>query len=103
MQVTKRFCSRSISNGGKRDGLDEEICVIVLADGLGDTEIPLNHAAVPYLRNLTLIKQFARSIIIGREPLLVLAVWEEVQNCNIYVDTECRLCSQNVRFSSLKQ
>lgn len=69
-----RFCSRGVSNGGKRDGLNKGICVIVLADRLGDTEIPLNHAAVPYPRNLTLIKQFARNIIIGQEPPLVLAV-----------------------------
>lgn len=31
-----RFCSRSISNGGKKDDLDKGICVIVLADRLGD-------------------------------------------------------------------
>lgn len=50
------FCSRSVSNGGKRDGFDKGICVIVLADRLGDAEIPVNHAAEPYPRNLTLIK-----------------------------------------------
>lgn len=33
----------------------------------------------------------------------MLAAWEEVQNCNIYVDTECSLYSQNVRFSSEAQ
>lgn len=88
---------------GKRDGLDKGIRVTVLADRLGDTEIPLNHAAVPYPRNLTLIKQFARSIIIGREPTLVLAAWEEMQYYNIYVDTKCSLYSQKVRFSSETQ
>lgn len=50
------FCSRSVSNGGKRDGFDKGICVIVLADRPGDAEIPVNHAAEPYPRNLTLIK-----------------------------------------------
>ncbi|XP_067163441.1 peripheral-type benzodiazepine receptor-associated protein 1-like [Apteryx mantelli] len=97
------FCSRSVRNGGKNDGLEEGICVSGLADRPGDTEIPLNHAAVPYPRNLTLIKQFARSIIIGWEPPLVLGVWEEVQNYNISVDTECSFCSPNVRFSSETQ
>jgi len=86
-----RFCSRSIRNGGKGGGLDKGICVNVLADTLGDTEIPLNHAAVPYPRNLTLIKQFARSIIIGQGPPLVLAVWEEVQNYNINVVSIARM------------
>lgn len=47
----------------------------MLADSLGDTEVPLNHAAVAYPRNLTLIRQFAGSIIVGWEPLLVQAVW----------------------------
>lgn len=63
-----------MSNGGKRDGLDKEICVIVLADRPGDTEIPLNHVSVPYPRNLSLVKQFGRSIVVGWEPPLVLAV-----------------------------
>lgn len=69
-----RFCSRGMSNGGKRNCLDKEIHVIVLADGPGATEIPLNHVSVPYPRNLTLIKQFGRSIAVGWEPPLVLAV-----------------------------
>nr|XP_009665115.1 PREDICTED: peripheral-type benzodiazepine receptor-associated protein 1-like [Struthio camelus australis] len=97
------FCSRSVRSGGKNDGLDEGICVSALADRLGDREIPLSHAAIPYPRNLTLIKQFARSIIIGWEPPLVLDVWEEVQNYNISVDTERSFCSQDVRFSSETQ
>lgn len=46
----------------------------MLADSLGDAAVSLNHAAVPYPRNLTLIRQFARSIIIGWEPRLVQAV-----------------------------
>lgn len=64
-----------MSNGGKRDGLDKGICVTVLADRPGDREIPFNHMSVPYPRNLTLVKQFARSIVVGREPPLVLAVY----------------------------
>lgn len=63
-----------MSNGGKRDGFDKEIRVIVLADRPGAAEIPLNHMSVPYPRNLTLVKQFGRSIAVGWEPPLVLAV-----------------------------
>lgn len=56
----------------KKDGLDKEICVIVLADRPGDTKILLNHVSVPYPRNLPLVKQFGRSIAVGWEPPLVL-------------------------------
>ncbi|KAM8797590.1 peripheral-type benzodiazepine receptor-associated protein 1-like [Eudromia elegans] len=97
------FCSRSDHDGGKNDGLEEGICVSGFTGRAGDTETPLSHAPVPYPRNLTLMKQFASSIIIGWEPPPVLGVWEEVQNYSISVDTECSFCSQNVTFSSETQ
>ncbi|XP_073168734.1 peripheral-type benzodiazepine receptor-associated protein 1-like isoform X1 [Lepidochelys kempii] len=88
------FLSRSASSGEKSDCHDEEISVNLLPSRLeGDMEMP-DHTAVPYPRNLTLIKQFARSVVIGWESPLMPAGWGDVQSYNIYVDTE--LC-QNVR------
>uniref|UniRef100_H3CT08 RIMS-binding protein 2 n=1 Tax=Tetraodon nigroviridis TaxID=99883 RepID=H3CT08_TETNG len=52
---------------------------------------------VPYPRKLTLIKQLAKSIIIGWDPPLVPAGWGNVWSYNIYVDQELRL---NVPFGS---
>lgn len=52
---------------------------------------------VPYPRKLTLIKQLAKSIIIGWEPPVVPAGWGSVWSYNIYVDQELRL---NVPFGS---
>lgn len=52
---------------------------------------------VPYPRKLTLIKQLAKSIIIGWEPPLVPAGWGSVWSYNIFVDQELRL---NVPFGS---
>uniref|UniRef100_A0A8C3S834 RIMS-binding protein 2 n=1 Tax=Chelydra serpentina TaxID=8475 RepID=A0A8C3S834_CHESE len=87
------FLSRSASSGEKSDCRDEEISVNLLPNRLeGDMEMP-DITAVPYPRNLTLIKQFARSVIIGWESPLIPAGWGDVQSYNIYVDTE--LC-QNV-------
>uniref|UniRef100_A0A8C2K9Y5 RIMS binding protein 2 n=1 Tax=Cyprinus carpio TaxID=7962 RepID=A0A8C2K9Y5_CYPCA len=52
---------------------------------------------VPYPRKLTLIKQLAKSIIIGWESPLVPAGWGSVYSYNIYVDHELRL---NVPFGT---
>ncbi|XP_074527704.1 peripheral-type benzodiazepine receptor-associated protein 1 isoform X3 [Halichoeres trimaculatus] len=52
---------------------------------------------VPYPRKLTLIKQLAKSIIIGWDPPLVPAGWGNVWSYNVYVDQELRL---NVPFGS---
>ncbi|XP_037834893.1 peripheral-type benzodiazepine receptor-associated protein 1 isoform X2 [Kryptolebias marmoratus] len=46
---------------------------------------------VPYPRKLTLIKQLAKSIIIGWDPPLVPAGWGNVWSYNVYVDQELRL------------
>uniref|UniRef100_A0AAV2J8R2 RIMS-binding protein 2 n=1 Tax=Knipowitschia caucasica TaxID=637954 RepID=A0AAV2J8R2_KNICA len=45
---------------------------------------------VPYPRKLTLIKQLAKSIIIGWDPPLVPAGWGNVLSYNVYVDQELR-------------
>ena len=52
---------------------------------------------VPYPRRLTLIKQLAKSIIIGWDPPLVAAGWGDVWSYNVYVDQELRL---NVPFGA---
>ncbi|XP_077962299.1 peripheral-type benzodiazepine receptor-associated protein 1 isoform X19 [Gasterosteus aculeatus] len=52
---------------------------------------------VPYPRRLTLIKQLAKSIIIGWDPPLVPAGWGNVWSYNVYVDQELRL---NVPFGA---
>ncbi|XP_034745264.1 peripheral-type benzodiazepine receptor-associated protein 1-like isoform X14 [Etheostoma cragini] len=52
---------------------------------------------VPYPRKLTLIKQLAKSIIIGWDPPLVPAGWGNVWSYNVYVDQELRL---NVPFGA---
>ncbi|KAM4727266.1 peripheral-type benzodiazepine receptor-associated protein 1 isoform 10-T10 [Anableps anableps] len=52
---------------------------------------------VPYPRKLTLIKQLAKSIIIGWDTPLVPAGWGNVWSYNVYVDQELRL---NVPFGA---
>ncbi|XP_019394939.1 PREDICTED: peripheral-type benzodiazepine receptor-associated protein 1-like [Crocodylus porosus] len=90
------FLSRSLSSGEKSNGLDEKICISMLTNRLeGDTEVPSDYVKVPYPRNLTLIKQLARSIIIGWEPPFLPADRGDVQSYNIYVD---KVLYQNVRF-----
>ncbi|XP_030648809.1 peripheral-type benzodiazepine receptor-associated protein 1 [Chanos chanos] len=53
--------------------------------------------SVPYPRKLTLIKQLAKSIIIGWDPPLVPAGWGSVYSYNVFVDQELRL---NVAFGA---
>ncbi|KAJ8368364.1 hypothetical protein SKAU_G00083920 [Synaphobranchus kaupii] len=53
--------------------------------------------SVPYPRRLSLIKQLAKSIIIGWDPPLVPAGWGNVWSYNVFVDKELRL---NVPFGS---
>lgn len=52
---------------------------------------------VPYPRKLALIKQLAKSVIIGWESPLVPAGWGSVFSYNVYVDHELRL---NVPFGT---
>ncbi|RVE63512.1 hypothetical protein OJAV_G00136990 [Oryzias javanicus] len=52
---------------------------------------------VPYPRKLALIKQLAKSIIIGWDPPLVPAGWGNVFSYNVFVDQELRL---NVPFGA---
>ncbi|XP_040278080.1 peripheral-type benzodiazepine receptor-associated protein 1 [Bufo bufo] len=60
----------------------------------GNSEGARDVSAVPYPRKLSLIKQLARSIVVGWEPPLVAAGSGNILSYNIYVDNELR---QNVR------
>ncbi|XP_064022249.1 peripheral-type benzodiazepine receptor-associated protein 1 isoform X3 [Pogoniulus pusillus] len=88
----KSVVSASPSSGDKSDFSIEESSISPLASRAeGDQEEPVSHTAVPYPRKLTLIKQLARSIVVGWEPPLLPAGCPEVQSYNIYVDQELRL------------
>ncbi|NXR66239.1 RIMB1 protein, partial [Rhadina sibilatrix] len=91
----KSLVSASTSSGDKSEFSIEESSVSLLASRAeGDQEEPVSHTAVPYPRKLTLIKQLARSIVVGWEPPLLPAGCPEIQSYNIYVDEELR---QNVK------
>ncbi|XP_010145438.1 PREDICTED: peripheral-type benzodiazepine receptor-associated protein 1 [Eurypyga helias] len=91
----KSFVSASTSSGDKSDFSLEESSISPLASRAeGDQEEPVSHTAVPYPRKLTLIKQLARSIVVGWEPPLLPAGCPDIQSYNVYVDEELR---QNVK------
>ncbi|NXB60421.1 RIMB1 protein, partial [Struthidea cinerea] len=91
----KSLVSASTSSGEKSEFSIEESSVSPLASRAeGDQEEPVSHTAVPYPRKLTLIKQLARSIVVGWEPPLLPAGCPDIQSYNIYVDEELR---QNVK------
>ncbi|XP_027560736.1 peripheral-type benzodiazepine receptor-associated protein 1 isoform X4 [Neopelma chrysocephalum] len=91
----KSLISASTSSGDKSDFSIEESSISPLASRAeGDQEEPVSHTAVPYPRKLTLIKQLARSIVVGWDPPLLPAGCPDIQSYNIYVDEELR---QNVK------
>uniref|UniRef100_A0A669PUB8 RIMS-binding protein 2 n=1 Tax=Phasianus colchicus TaxID=9054 RepID=A0A669PUB8_PHACC len=91
----KSFVSASTSSGDKSDFSIEESSISPLVSRAeGDQEERVSHTAVPYPRKLTLIKQLARSIVVGWEPPLLPAGCPDIQSYNIYVDEELR---QNVK------
>ncbi|NXP54976.1 RIMB1 protein, partial [Heliornis fulica] len=91
----KSFVSATTSSGDKSDFSMEESSISPLASRAeGDQEEPVSHTAVPYPRKLTLIKQLARSVVVGWEPPLLPAGCPDILSYNIYVDEE--LC-QNVK------
>ncbi|XP_035199034.1 peripheral-type benzodiazepine receptor-associated protein 1 isoform X8 [Oxyura jamaicensis] len=91
----KSFVSASTSSGDKSDFSIEESSISPLVSRAeGDQEEAVSHTAVPYPRKLTLIKQLARSIVVGWEPPLLPAGCPNIQSYNIYVDEELR---QNVK------
>ncbi|NXM35929.1 RIMB1 protein, partial [Oxyruncus cristatus] len=91
----KSLVSASTSSGDKSDFSIEESSISPLASRAeGEQEEPVSHTAVPYPRKLTLIKQLARSIVVGWDPPLLPAGCPDIQSYNIYVDEELR---QNVK------
>ncbi|NXC00976.1 RIMB1 protein, partial [Orthonyx spaldingii] len=91
----KSLVSASTSSGDKSEFSVEESSISLLASRAeGDQEEPVSHTSVPYPRKLTLIKQLARSIVVGWEPPLLPAGCPDIQSYNIYVDEELR---QNVK------
>ncbi|XP_064250666.1 peripheral-type benzodiazepine receptor-associated protein 1 isoform X7 [Passer domesticus] len=91
----KSLVSASTSSGDKSEFSVEETSISPLASRAeGDQEEAVSHTAVPYPRKLTLIKQLARSIVVGWEPPLLPAGCPDIQSYNIYVDEELR---QNVK------
>ncbi|XP_036251006.1 peripheral-type benzodiazepine receptor-associated protein 1 isoform X8 [Molothrus ater] len=91
----KSLVSTSTSSGDKSEFSIEESSISPLASRAeGDQEEPISHTAVPYPRKLTLIKQLARSVVVGWEPPLLPAGCPDIQSYNIYVDEELR---QNVK------
>ncbi|XP_074869771.1 peripheral-type benzodiazepine receptor-associated protein 1 isoform X5 [Carettochelys insculpta] len=93
----RSFVGASTSSGEKSDYSADESSVSPLSSRLEDPEEPVSHTAVPYPRKLTLIKQLARSIVVGWEPPLSPAGCPAVQSYNVYVDAELR---QNVESGS---
>ncbi|XP_048369800.1 peripheral-type benzodiazepine receptor-associated protein 1-like [Sphaerodactylus townsendi] len=87
------FPCQSASSEEKSNSPDEDTCVSLLSN---NPEVPLCEVqeAVPCPQNLTLIKQSARSIVIGWDPPQMPDSWGEILSYNIYVDTELR---QNVK------
>lgn len=64
---------------------------IPLTNGLdADAEEPAP-GTVPYPRRLSLIKQLAKSVIVGWEPPRVPAGWGSVRRYSVFVDEELRL------------
>ncbi|XP_016389722.1 peripheral-type benzodiazepine receptor-associated protein 1-like [Sinocyclocheilus rhinocerous] len=70
---------------------------ILLSNGLDLDLEEVGVDTVPYPRKLALIKQLAKSVIIGWESPLVPAGWGSVFSYNVYVDHELRL---NVPFGT---
>ncbi|XP_063000419.1 peripheral-type benzodiazepine receptor-associated protein 1-like [Elgaria multicarinata webbii] len=87
---------QSTSSEEKSDSLDEDMSVNLQSNRLGG-KLCNDQTVVPYPQNLTLIKQFARSIIISWDPPHMVDTWGEVYSYNIYVNTY--LC-HNVKHSS---
>ncbi|XP_078237689.1 RIMS-binding protein 2-like [Pogona vitticeps] len=80
------FPCHSTSSEENSDGA-EALCADVLTSGLR-RELYGDQTAVPCPQNLTLIKQFARSILIGWDPPHIQDNWEKVHSYNIYVNTD---------------
>ncbi|NXR26525.1 RIMB2 protein, partial [Cinclus mexicanus] len=66
----------------------------VLSNGAGTLDVNINEIGediVPYPRKITLIKQLAKSVIVGWEPPVVPPGWGTVSSYNVLVDREIRM------------
>ncbi|KAG8450640.1 hypothetical protein GDO86_003060 [Hymenochirus boettgeri] len=82
------------SNPRSEEGEDVRSLSPLPCELKGSSEGTPDILAVPYPRKLMLIKQLARSVVVGWEPPQLTASSGNIQSYNIYVDNELR---QNVR------
>ncbi|KAJ8266301.1 hypothetical protein GJAV_G00128850 [Gymnothorax javanicus] len=87
----------TLSTSGKAEIPASEKSQAPLTNGLDLDMEEAGVDSVPYPRKLMLIKQLAKSIIIGWDPPLVPAGWGTVCSYNVFVDEELRL---NVPFGA---
>ncbi|XP_029140222.1 peripheral-type benzodiazepine receptor-associated protein 1 [Protobothrops mucrosquamatus] len=97
--LERSFLSISVSSGERSDYSSEELNASTAPSRLegdqGEGDISI---VVPYPRKVTLIKQFASSLLVTWDPPLVPSgSCLDVQSYNVYVDTELR---ENVKASS---
>ncbi|XP_043385284.1 RIMS-binding protein 2 isoform X15 [Chelonia mydas] len=72
----------------------------VINNGTGTLDMNIDEIGediVPYPRKITLIKQLAKSVIVGWEPPVVPPGWGTINSYNVLVDKEIRM---NVSFGS---
>ncbi|NXW78870.1 RIMB2 protein, partial [Hirundo rustica] len=66
----------------------------VVSNGAGTLDVNIDEIGediVPYPRKITLIKQLAKSVIVGWEPPVVPPGWGTVSSYNVLVDKEIRM------------
>ncbi|NWS30863.1 RIMB2 protein, partial [Polioptila caerulea] len=66
----------------------------VVSNGAGTLDVNIDEIGediVPYPRRITLIKQLAKSVIVGWEPPVVPPGWGTVSSYNVLVDREIRM------------
>ncbi|XP_053815353.1 RIMS-binding protein 2 isoform X4 [Vidua chalybeata] len=66
----------------------------VVSNGAGSLDVNIDEIGediVPYPRKITLIKQLAKSVIVGWEPPVVPPSWGTVSSYNVLVDKEVRM------------
>ncbi|XP_009664958.1 RIMS-binding protein 2 isoform X4 [Struthio camelus] len=66
----------------------------VISNGAGTLDVNIDEIGediVPYPRKITLIKQLAKSVIVGWEPPVVPPGWGSISSYNVLVDKEVRM------------
>uniref|UniRef100_A0A3P9M507 RIMS-binding protein 2 n=1 Tax=Oryzias latipes TaxID=8090 RepID=A0A3P9M507_ORYLA len=82
-----------VDGGTSQDGLlGSNNALVPYSNGTGGTLDPedLAEDVVPYPRNINLIKQLARSVIVAWEPPVVPLGWGNITGYNVLVDGEIR-------------